>query len=153
MKNLANRAAIPNPFLEPFNALIGEWETVGSHPYLPGIVLHGRTSFSWIEEGAFLMMRSENDEGKIPSGIAIFGSDDAIGKLFMLYFDERKISRKYEVSFHEKVLAWWRNDPAFSQRFTCKLTDHDDTMIAKGEMCKEGTVWEKDLELTYKRVK
>lgn len=153
MKSLAQKAAIPNPLLEPFGTLIGEWETVGSHPYLPGMLLHGRTSFHWIEDGAFLMMRSENDEGKIPSGIAIFGSDAAAGELFMLYFDERKVSRKYEVSFQDKVLKWWRNDPAFSQRFTCKITDHDDTMVGKGEMCKDGTDWEKDLELTYKRVK
>ncbi|HEX5171976.1 MAG TPA: hypothetical protein VFW11_22510 [Cyclobacteriaceae bacterium] len=151
MTGLAYKAALPNPLLEPLAVLIGEWETIGSHPYLPGITLHGRASFSWIDQGAFLMLRSENDEGKIPSGISIFGSDDATGELFMLYFDERKVSRKYEVSFHDKVLRWWRNDPAFSQRFTCEIT-HNDTMIAKGEMCKEGTIWEKDLELTYRRV-
>lgn len=153
MKNPAHKAAIPNPQLEPLNVLIGEWKTTGSHPYLPGIVLHGRTSFSWIEGGAFLIMRSENDEGKIPSGIAIFGSDDATGEIFMLYFDERKISRKYEVSFRDNVLKWWRNDPAFSQRFSFKLTGHNNTMIGEGEMCKDGTTWEKDLQLTYKRAK
>ncbi len=152
MKNIAQKAAIPNPLLEPFAVLIGEWETVGYHPYLPGKVLHGRTSFSWMEEGAFLMMRSENEEGNLPSGIAIFGSDDAVGELFMLYFDERKVSRKYEVSLQDKVFKWWRNDPAFSQRFTCLINDLDGTMIGKGEMCKDGTSWEKDLELTYRRV-
>jgi hypothetical protein len=153
MKKLMHKAAVPNPLLEPFESLIGQWETVGDHPYLPGIVLHGRTSFLWIEDGAFLMMHSENDEGKIPSGIAIVGSDDASRQLFMLYFDERKVSRKYEVSFEEKVLKWWRDDPSFSQRFACKISDDGDTMVGKGEMCKNGTAWEKDLELTYKRVK
>jgi hypothetical protein len=53
--------AIQNPLLEPLNALIGEWETTGEHPYLPGIVFHGRTSFYWIEGGAFLKMQSENE--------------------------------------------------------------------------------------------
>jgi hypothetical protein len=153
MKNLPHKAAMPNPLLQPFDTLIGEWETIGNHPYLPGMVLHGRTSFHWLEGGAFLMMRSENDEGKIPSGIAIFGSDDASGKLFMLYFDERQVSRKYEVSFHEKILKWWRDDPTFSQKFTNEITDNGSTMIGKGEMCKDGATWEKDLELIYKRVK
>jgi hypothetical protein len=153
MKNLARKAAIPNPLLEPFHILIGEWETTGSHPYLPGIVLHGRASFSWIDEGAFLMMRSENDEGKIPSGIAIFGSDDGKKELFMSYFDERKVSRRYEVSFHDKVLTWWRNDPAFSQRLTFRISGDGNTIVSTGEMCKDGGAWEKDLELTYKRVK
>jgi hypothetical protein len=153
MKQLKHKAAMPNPMLKSFSALIGEWETVGHHPYLPGMVLHGRASFSWIEEGAFLIMRSENDEGKIPGGIAIFGSDDGAGEFFMLYFDERKVSRKYEVSFQDKVLKWWRNDPAFSQRFTFRISDDDNTMVAKGEMCKDGGHWENDLELTYTRVR
>lgn len=152
MKNLAHKASIPNPLLRPFDALIGEWETVGHHPYLPDIVLHGRASFAWIDDGAFLMLRSENDEGKIPAGIAIIGSDDAASYLFMLYFDERKVSRKYDVSFQDGVLRWWRDDPSFSQRYTCTATGSD-TMVAKGEMRRDGTTWEKDLELTYKRVK
>ena len=97
-------------------------------------------------------MHSENDEEKIPGGIAIFGSDDATGEFFMLYFDKRKVSRKYEVSFQDNVLKWWRNYPAFSQRFTWKFTDNNDTIISKGEMCKDGTTWEKDLELTYTRI-
>ena len=44
-------------------------------------------------------MRSEIDEPEIPSGLAIFGSDNATGEYFMLYFDERGVSRKYNVSF------------------------------------------------------
>ena len=148
-----HKALIPNPALLPLSGLVGEWETIGTHPYLPEMVLHGHTSFNWIEGGAFLIMHSENDEEKIPSGIAIFGSDDATGEFIMLYFDERKVSRKYEVSFQDNVFKWWRNDPEFSQRFTWELTDNGNTIISKGEMCKDGTIWEKDLELTYKRAK
>jgi hypothetical protein len=36
------------------------------------------------------------DEPGIPSGVAIVGSDDATGEYFMLYFDERGVSRKYD---------------------------------------------------------
>src|SRR5688572_5698541 len=97
-----------NPALEPLKVLVGEWKTVGSHPYMPDVTLHGRTVFEWIEGGAFLMMHSEIDEPEIPSGIAIFGSDDAAKKFFMLYFDERGVSRKYDVSLSDNVLTWWR---------------------------------------------
>ena len=152
MKNSKHKAAIQNPALKSFSVLVGEWKTVGTHPYLPGTVLRGRTSFNWIEGGAFLIMQSENVEEKIPAGLAIFGSDDATGQFFMLYFDERKVSRKYEVSFQDNVLRWWRDTPDFSQRFTCELTDNDNTIIGKGEMCKDGAPWEKDLELTYTRI-
>jgi hypothetical protein len=95
VKRTKHKAAIPNPALKPFNALVGEWKTVGTHPGLPDTTLHGHTSFAWLEGGAFLIMHSEIDEPEIPSGIAIIGSDDATDEFFMLYFDERGVSRKY----------------------------------------------------------
>src|SRR5438034_9356528 len=79
-----NEASIPNPALEPFAVLVGKWKTVGTHPLVPGTTFHGHTSFDWLEGGAFLVMHSEIDEPEIPSGIAIFGSDDAAGEYFML---------------------------------------------------------------------
>jgi hypothetical protein len=83
----------------------------------------------------------------------ILGSDDATGEYFMLYFDERKVSRKYEVSFQDNVLRWWRNAPGFSQRYTWTITDNGNTIIGKGELSKDGTTWEKDLEQTFTRIK
>src|SRR5215212_11182399 len=118
MKTANDNAAILNPALEPFSVLIGEWMTAGTHPKLPGITLHGHTSFNWMEGGAFLVMHSKINEGKIPTGIAIFGSDNTKGEYFMLYFDERKVSRKCDVLFQDGVLKWWRNGPEFSQRYT-----------------------------------
>lgn len=143
--------AIPNPVLKPFSALVGEWETVGTHPKLPGIKLHGKTSFSWIEGGAFLIMRSTNDEGKIPAGIAIFGSDNTKNEFFMLYFDERQVSRKCDVTFRGNVLRWTRNAPEFSQR--CTFTITADKIVSKGEISENGVTWEHDLDLTYTRVR
>jgi hypothetical protein len=98
------------------------------------------------------MMHSEIDEPGIPSGIAIFGSDDDLGEYFMLYFDERSVSRRYDVSLRDNVLQWWRNAPGFSQRYTLTILA-DGTMIGKGELSKDGSSWEKDLDLTYRRLK
>ena len=148
-----HKAQIPNPALKQFARLVGEWKTVGSHPFRPGKELHGRSSFKWIEGGAFLIWRSEIDEPNFPQGIAIFGSDDATGEFFMIYFDERKVSRKYDVSFENNVLKWWRNAPGFLQRYSWTFTDDDNTIIGKGELSKDGTTWEKDLEQTFTRVK
>ena len=75
-------ASIPNPALKPFSVLIGNWKTTGTHPLVPDTILHGRTSFEWLENGAFLMMRSEIDEPRFPSGIAIIGSDDSTEEYF-----------------------------------------------------------------------
>jgi hypothetical protein len=149
--NIGKKACIPNPALTPFAALIGEWQTIGSHPYFPDTILHGRASFAWIEGGAFLIMHSEIDESHFPDGVAIFGSDDVAKKFFMLYFDERGISRKSDVSLEDKQLKWWRNEPSFSQRYILTIEDHGNKIISKGEMSRDGGAWEKDLELTYTR--
>jgi len=41
-----HKALIPNPALLPLSGLVGEWETIGTHPYLPDMILHGHTSFN-----------------------------------------------------------------------------------------------------------
>ncbi len=97
------------------------------------------------------MMHSEIEEPGNPSGVAIIGSDDSVAHSFMLYFDERAVSRKYEVTLRDNVWKWWREDPSFSQRFTAKILDDGRTMIAEGQMSRDGSSWEKDLELRYTR--
>jgi len=149
---IGSAALIPNPALKPFEVLVGEWQTTGSHPDLPDSTLHGRTSFDWLEGGAYLIMHSEIDDPNFPSGVAIFGSDDVAKKYSMLYFDERGISRKYEVAMTGNQLKWWRDEPSFSQRFTIAIEDDGNKMVGKGEMSREGAAWEKDLALTFVRL-
>ena len=99
------------------------------------------------------MWFSEIDKEGFPTGIAIFGSDDSTGEYFMMYFDERKVSRKYEVSLQDGILNWWRNAPDFSQRYTWTITNNGNTIIGKGQLSKNGKTWEKDLDQTYTRIK
>ncbi len=150
---IGSKASKPNPALEPFAALIGEWQTMGFHPYLPGTTLHGRASFEWLEGGAFLILRSEIDEPHFPHGIEVFGSDDVEKKYFMLHFDERGVSRKFDVAVEGNQVTWWRDEPSFSQRNVLLIEDHGHKLIGKGEMSRDGAPWEKDLELTYTRIK
>jgi hypothetical protein len=147
---IGSKALTHNPALGPFETLIGEWQTTGLHPYFPNTELIGRVSFEWIEDGAFVMMRSEVDHPEFPDGIAIFGSDDAARTCYMIYFDERGVSRKYDVSITESQLKWWRDDLHLSQRFTMSITK--DKLVNTGEMSRDGGEWEKDLSLTYKRL-
>ncbi len=151
--NTKHEAAIPNPALEPFSVLIGEWDTVGTHRLLPDTTLHGRTSFEWLEGGAFMMMRSEMDDPNIPTGIAVLASDDAMGTYFMLTFDERGISRKYEMTLRDNIWNYWRDAPGFSQRFTGTFTDGGNVIIGVSELSEDDSSWKRDLELTYTRVK
>ena len=148
---IGREAAIPNPALETLAALVGRWDTVGRHPLMPGVVLHGRVEFDWLEGGAFLLMRTEMDEPGIPSGLAIFASDDAAHRLFMLYFDERGVSRKYDVTFSDGVLRWSRDEAGFAQRFAITIASDARSMAGRGEMSRNGARWEGDLELEYRR--
>jgi hypothetical protein len=146
-----NEAAKPNPALEPFGVLVGTWNTVGTHPLTPGTTYHGRATFEWFAGGAFLIMHTQIDEPQIPSGIAVFGTDDTTGECTMLYFDERDVSRKYEVSFRDRELKWWRNAPGFSQRMTLAISADGRTIVGHGEYSRDDAPWEPDLALTYTR--
>ena len=152
-QNSMQEASVPNPALEPFRALIGNWNTTGTHGLVPDIILHGRTSFEWLEGGAFLMMRSEIDDPRFPSTVAIFGSDDSAEEYYMLTFDERGVSRKYEVTLQDNLWKWWRDAAGFFQRYQATIADDGNTIIGKGEVSKDGLTWEKDLDLTYERAK
>ncbi|MGH2505496.1 MAG: hypothetical protein ACRDID_23540 [Ktedonobacterales bacterium] len=155
MKNpeaaIGARASIPNPALQPLAFLVGRWTTEGSHPLVPDVTLHGRASFEWVENGAFLLMHSEVDHASFPHGLAMFGSDDAQKRLSMLHFDERGTSRVQNVSMENYVMKCWRDQPGFSQRYTYTIASDGQTMIAKGELSRDGASWERDLDLTYTR--
>jgi hypothetical protein len=151
-RKVGHEALKPNSALRALEAVVGSWDTVGTHPYLLGKTLHGRATFEWIEGGAFLLMRSEINEPEIPSGIAILGSDNATGEHYLLYFDERDVSRKYDISIERNVVRWQRNSPDFSQRMALTVADDGKTIVSKGEMRKNGGAWEPDLELTYSRI-
>jgi hypothetical protein len=145
------QANIPNPALKPFERFVGEWRTAGTHPMVPGMIVHGRASFAWQHGGAFLVWRSEVDDPRFPSGISIIGSDDAVGTFFLCYFDERGVSRKYDVTVDADGFTMERMEPKFSQRATFRIEATGDRVVSKGEMSREGGDWEDDLSTVYER--
>jgi hypothetical protein len=152
-ETIGNAALIPNPALRPFAVLVGEWRTSGTHSLMPDTTFHGRASFTWHEGGAFLLMRSEMDEKEIPSGVAIIGSDDAAATFVMVYFDERGVSRKYDVTLTDNRLVWARDEAGFAQRNTLVIEEGGSRIVGLGEMSRGGGKWEGDLSLTYERIK
>jgi hypothetical protein len=138
-----------NPRLAAFAPLLGEWNTSGTHPALRGRTLRGHVSFKHIEGGAFVEMRSTSAEKEIPSGVAIFGTDDTDGEGTMIYFDERGVSRLYAFKIREGELSWWRDDPEFRQRFTIDVQPGGRRLSGKGRMSRNGAPWEGDLDLEY----
>jgi hypothetical protein len=148
---IGTEALIPNPALQPLAFLVGEWRTTGSHPLVPGGRLNGRTSFAWHEGGGFLIMRSEIDDPRFPSGIAIFGSDEGAGTFALTYFDERGVSRIFQVTVGEGTATWRRDDPLFAQSVTISVGDDADTLIGTGRMSEQGGAWTDDLSQVFER--
>ncbi len=149
--NPMQEASIPNPALQPLSVLIGRWSTVGSHPMIPDTVLHGRATFEGLENGAYLLWRSEIDEPGVPSGLAIFGSDDSSQEYSVLYFDERGVSREFKATLNGNVLKMWRMVPGFSQRLTWTIAEDGNTIIAQSELSRDDATWKNDLELRFTR--
>ena len=86
------------PGLEQLAALVGDWAL--GDPAAP----IGRTSFSWLAGGFFLVQRWTVDIPEAPDGIAILGEDAAGGGLVQHYYDSRGIARVYGMSLDERRL-------------------------------------------------
>ena len=148
-----------HPVLDHLAVLVGEWETEATHQALPGAVIHGRATFEWLGDGAFLIWRAHYDHPDIPDSIAIMGCDDTGdlrhpgGGCTLHYFDQRGVTRLYRLSAEAGVWRYWREAPEFSQRFTGTLSADGRTIDGVAELCRDGATWERDLPITYKRVK
>lgn len=51
----------------------------------------------------------------------------------MLHFDERGVSRKYNVSMTGRELKWWRDEPSFRQRFTVRTAADGNKMVSQAK--------------------
>ena len=141
-----------NPALKDLERLIGEWHLVGAHPQIHGQV-RGHASFGWVEEGAFLVWHLDFEHPGPPSGVSVIGRDDSSGACSVLYFDERGVSRIYEMGLVNGIWTMWRNSSGFSQRMTGTIDDDQRTITVHWEKSIDGSHWEQDLDLTYTKVR
>jgi hypothetical protein len=137
-----------DPALEPFEALIGTWDTEAKHRMVDEVVL-GSTSFEWLEGGHFVVQRSRTAHDLFPDGISIIGLPEAGDGLVMEYFDSRGVRRTYRVSFEDGVLRYWRDHPGFDQRFSATIAR--DTFEGLFELAETPGDWREDMRVTYRR--
>ena len=135
------------PELEGFEALVGTWESVATHPSLPGVEVPGSTSFEWLEGGQYLIGRSRNEHADFPDSLLVIGADG--DGLVMRYYDSRGVERVYGTSLHDGVWRLSRDDPDFAQRFVGTFEDGDSTIAGQWEASHDGRTWEPDLAITY----
>jgi len=142
-----------NPSLQALSALIGEWTTEATHPMLPSTVVHGRSTFEWLEGERFLIVRARSDHPDFPDSISIIGDT---GGLRMHYFDSRGVARIYELTLNGRVRTFSRTAPDFSplnfkQRLTWTLGDDGKTIRGMSQICEDDKTWQDDLRITYRR--
>jgi hypothetical protein len=137
-----------NAALEPFDALIGTWDTEAKHRMLDQVVL-GTTTFEWVEGGHFVVQRSHSDHELFPDGISIIGAPEAGDGLVMEYFDSRGVRRTYGTSLDDGVWRVWRDHPGFDQRFSAKIAP--DRFEGVFELAEERGHWQEDLRVVYRR--
>ncbi len=140
-----------NPALKKIRMLTGEWMTELSNvSFLPdsSTTIKGSVSFEWLEDGNFLVMRQGKKSGDMWA-TWIIGRDEDSKNYTVLYIDNRRVSRVYEMSFEKGTWKMWRNTARFSQRFVGKLSKDGRTIKAYWEKSTNGKVWEHDFDMAF----
>jgi hypothetical protein len=138
----------PNPALKQLEALIGEWEV--EVPQFPGP--RGRAAFEWLEDGAFLRLHTDAPD-PAPSATLIISRDESSGTYTVLHYDSRGVSRVYQMTFDGGVWKIWRQAPGFWQRFAGTISDDGESIRATWEKSPDGSAWEHDFDLIYRKVR
>jgi len=141
-----------DPVLNRLSILVGAWRTEITFPSDLSTVIPGQTSIEWRDEGRFLLVRGSVERPEFPTGFSIIGADDATGADCMLYFDSRSVARIYQMSFDNGVWKLWREAPEFNQRFEGAISSDGSTIEGFWENSTDGTTWQRDFNLTYKRL-
>jgi hypothetical protein len=137
--------------LEP---LVGQWTTEAS--IAPG--LEGSSTFEWTLDGQFLVQRSTIPHPAAPEGYSIIGVDETGQRCTQHYFDSRGVARLYEMTFDGRDWQLLRAEPDFfpldfSQRYIGTLSEDGNTIEGRWEKSGDGSTWELDFHLSYRRVR
>ena len=140
----------------PLERLIGTWEF---EPLVDGASAgRGRATFEWIEDGAFVVQRSEarwTDPGWVENAPvrswAVIGHDDSTGEVVQLYADDRGVHRTYRGTLSGEAWTLHRASPGFHQRFVGAFQDDGLVMNGRWESSPDGSEWQLDFPITYRK--
>lgn len=164
-KTMDQASARKQPELERLCALVGTWDTEGTHPALPGVIVRGSVTVEWLEGQRFLIHRAQVDHPDFPDAVSLIGFTDqdrvaegqrsppatAPQHLALHYYDSRGVFRAYQASIDGEAWRFWREVPGFSQRFTGTFTDGGDVIVGVTQLRPDDVNWKDDLRITYRR--
>ncbi|HEV7615712.1 MAG TPA: hypothetical protein VGO36_05735 [Solirubrobacterales bacterium] len=138
--------------LDSLEPLVGEWSMEAVFAAAPPSDERGRTAFQWGPERAFLIQRWEVPMDGPPDGVAIIAVAEGGGELVQHYFDSRGVVRRYETSLEDRVWSLRKLSAGFAQRFRGELSPDGSVIDGAWEKGEEGSGWERDFGLVYRRV-
>ncbi len=144
--------------LQTLEPLVGAWRIEAHFPNLPPAEGEARVHFEWLPGQRFLVERWQVPVPEAPDGIAVIGPDPAAeGGYLQHYFDTRGVARVYKMSFGDGVWKLWRHEADFSpvdfgQRYTGRFSADGRVIEGAWEICHDGTTWEHDFDLTYRKL-
>lgn len=132
--------------------LLGEW-TLES-PVSPD--LRGRAAFEWTLGGQYMLGRTEVPDSGVPDSITVISVNDDGESYTQHYFDSRGVVRVYEMTFGADGWTLLRERPDFSplsfhQRYIGELADDGESILGRWEKSYDGSDWELDFELNFRR--
>ncbi len=143
-----------NPSLDDVAFLAGDWTMELSNAAFlsnPSDTVQGHVSFEWLQDGAFRVMRMGDKSPGPPNAIWLISRDEAGPNYTVLYYDARKVSRVYQMSFADGIWKMWREAPGFWQRYESKVSAGGQVITGCWERSPDGAAWERDFDATYRR--
>lgn len=141
--------------LEPF---VGAWRIEAPAFPLPAEqVEEARMTIEWVLGGAFLLQRSLIPVPGAPDAHSLIGPDAFGDGYVQHYFDSRGIARVYAMAFDGRAWTLERRRPdftplSFHQRWIGAFSVDGRAIEGRWEASQDGSAWELDFELTYRRV-
>lgn len=111
-------------------------------------------TFKWAEQGNVFVHAQGIKKNSADNVWAtwLIGRDQDFSDYSVLYYDNRNVTRVYNMSFDNNVLKIWRNSPNFSQRFEAVLSKDKNTISGSWKKSVDGKKWNHDFDITYTRV-
>lgn len=142
----------------PLAAFLGEWEMRPQADWMPDDAPGARVTWEWMPGERFLVSRWEVPVDIAPDGLAVYGWDEGRGTYLQHYFDSRGVARVYEMGLSDGTWTLERTKPDFSdlnfwQRFSGEFSEDGRAITGAWETSRdEGSTWELDFKLAYRRV-
>jgi hypothetical protein len=130
---------------------------VARFKHIPSSDADARVVFEWLPGEQFLVQRWAIAVPEAPDGIAIIGADPTSeGRYLQHYFDSRGVARVYKMTLADQVWKLWRDEADFSsldfrQRYTGTVSHDGQTITGSWEICHDGSTWEHDFDLSYRK--